>query len=363
MTTFNRRDLMKLTGTAMLAALAAPKAIGAMASEPAKAKPVGDPLQYIDPELRPAAEQVLKFTADMPPLSMEGLPKLRAGGAAFAAPHLPEIPVEERTIPVGKGMPDVKIFIVNAKAGAKRPGILHMHGGGYIAGAAKWEIRYVQEVARDLDCIVVSVEYRLAPETTYVGSVEDNYAGLRWMYDHAAELGLDPDRIAVMGESAGGGHAARLAITARDRGEVPLVLQALIYPMLDDRTGSTIHPPAHIATVGWDGQANKFGWQSFLGQEPGVKGVPAAGVPARVEDLSGLAPAFVAVGGVDLFVQEDIAYATRLLEARVPTELLVVPGAFHGFDRVAPETYPARLFTTSKLNALRRAFGETLPAA
>jgi acetyl esterase/lipase len=213
-------------------------------------------------------------------------------------------------------------------------------------------------MAQELDCIIVSVEYRLAPETTYVGSVEDNYAGLKWMYKNAGALGLDPARIAIMGESAGGGHAARLAITARDRGEVPIVLQSLIYPMLDDRTGSTRQVPSPIGTVGWSADANQYGWKAFLGQKPGGPDVPAAGVPARVKDLSGLAPAFIGVGAIDLFVHEDVEYANRLIESLVPTELLVIPGAFHGFDRVATDTYPAKQFTSAKLNALRRAFGE-----
>ncbi|WP_417451904.1 alpha/beta hydrolase [Kordiimonas sp.] len=361
MTSFNRRDLMKLTGTAVAATiLAGPAARAtALSFDDTARKPV-DPLAAIDPELRPAAQSILDMVSKMPPIGAETLEGLRAGGAAFAGEHRTDIPYEERKIRVERGGHEVSVFIVNARPGEKRPGILHMHGGGYIAGAAKWEIRYMQDVAAALDCIVVSVEYRLAPETTYKGSVEDNYAGLVWMYRGAASLGLDPERIAVMGESAGGGHAARLAITARDRGEVPLVLQALVYPMLDDRTGSTHFPPAHIGAVGWDAKANRFGWQSFLGQEPGTASVPAAGVPARVKDLSGLAPAFIEVGGVDLFVSEDIQYANRLLEAGVATELLVVPGAFHGFDRVAPETYPARQFINAKLDALRRAFGQKL---
>jgi len=190
----------------------------------------------------------------------------------------------------------------------------------------------------------VTVEYRLAPETRYSGSTEDTYAALNWLYAHAEELGVDRARIAVMGESAGGGHAALLAIKARDRGEIPLVLQSLVYPMLDDRTGSANSVPPHIATVGWSTQENRLGWRSFLGAEPGTADVPAEAVPTRLTDFGGLAPAWIGVGGVDLFAAEDIDYARKLTLANVPTELLVIPGGFHGFDVVAPESAPARRF-------------------
>ena len=159
-----------------------------------------------------------------------------------------------------------------------------------------------------------------------------------------------------MGESAGGGHAAILALTARDRGEVPVLFQCLIYPMLDDRTASSRAVPPHIGQILWTGEANRFGWQSFLGQPPGLDSAPRNAVPARVENLAGLPPAFVGVGAIDLFVDEDIEYARRLNAAGVQTELVVVPGAFHGFDAIAPDTSLAKQFNEVKLHALRTAF-------
>lgn len=312
-------------------------------------------LAFVDPELQPFVQGVMERAASFGSLTEDGLQALRSRPMGPAVPPLPDVPASERTIPVGEGSPDVTIQIVNAQPGSRRPGILHMHGGGYILGSAKSQIRDLQELARALDCVVVSVEYRLAPETRYTGSVEDNYAGLKWMFDHAAELGLDASRIAVMGESAGGGHAALLAITARDRGEVPVVFQALIYPMLDDRTGSSRAVPSHIGAFLWTAELNRFGWRSFIGLEPGDDAVGEDAVPARVSDLSGLPPAFIGVGSIDLFVREDTEYALRLMEAGVATELLVVPGAFHAFDRIAAETTPARKFTEAKLAALRRA--------
>ena len=159
-----------------------------------------------------------------------------------------------------------------------------------------------------------------------------------------------------MGESAGGGHAALLAITARDRGEVPVCFQCLIYPMLDDRTGSSRRMPWQVGNIVWTAEKNRFGWESFLGVKPGGRTVPG-GVPARVANLAGLPPAWIGVGSIDLFADEDVDYAQRLNRAGVPTELIVVPGAFHGFDS---PFFPAKItkwFNAAKLDALRRGLG------
>jgi acetyl esterase/lipase len=177
------------------------------------------------------------------------------------------------------------------------------------------------------------------------------------LYHNSEEVGVDPKRIAVMGESAGGGHAALLALTARDRGAIPIIFQVLIYPMLDDRTGTSVHPKSPIGSLMWTGDKNHFGWRSFLGREPGTRDVPSRAVPARYDRLSGLPPAFIGVGSIDLFVDEDVEFARRLIDAGVATELRVVPGAFHGFDGIAAETSLAKDFTSAKLAALRRAFG------
>jgi len=310
-------------------------------------------LAPVAPELRAAAAPLIQ--QPFPPLSVEVLPQMRAHRWDTREP-LSDVPFEMRTTPGPEGAPDVTLLVVNARPGTSRPGILHTHGGGYVLGSADAATVSLQEMARTLGCVIVSVDYRLAPETTYLGSIEDNYAGLKWMHGHAKALGLDPNRIAVMGESAGGGHAALLALTARDRGEVPVLFQMLVYPMLDDRTGSSRPVPDHIGQLVWTAERNRFGWRSFLGQEPGTDSVPAAAVPARREDLSGLPPAFIGVGAIDLFVDENIEYARRLIDAGVPTELLVVPGAFHGFDAIGADTVIGQRFNQAKIAALRRAF-------
>lgn len=354
MQVISRREFARLAGAAVVTGMAVRGAAGFAA----EANSDDWVLAYIDPELRPFALQELANQAQMGTFDENTVKALRSGAIQPppSPPLLPDVPVEEVQVPAYGMLPGVTVQVVNSHPGHNKPAILHTHGGGFILGEARFERRFLQETAKALDCTIVSVEYRLAPETTYVGSTEDNYAGLLWLYRNAEKLGVDAGRIALLGESAGGGHAALLAIAARDRGEVPLVLQALIYPMLDDRTGSTRDVPRQMGAVGWSPPSNRFGWRSFLGMEPGGPAVPAAAVPARQENLEGLAPAFIGVGGVDLFVSEDIEYARRLTEAGVQTEMVLTPGAFHGFDRIAPETRIARNFTAAKHEALRRAF-------
>jgi triacylglycerol lipase len=156
------------------------------------------------------------------------------------------------------------------------------------------------------------------------------------MHDNAAELGIDPARIAIAGESAGGGHAAALALHARDKvrqnGSGPAIcFQLLDAPMLDDRTGSSADPHPYTGHFVWTPERNRFGWHSLLGVEPGGPDVPAAAVPARATDLSGLPPTFISVGALDLFLEEDMEFIRRLTRAGVPAELHVIPGAYHGF--------------------------------
>ncbi len=327
------------------------------ASESASGEAPAELLAMVDVELRPAALQMRQISRQFFPMTLEKL-ALRRQMLAFMLPPLQaDVPVREQRIPGRPQGSEVGLWIVNARAGATRPGILHMHGGGFTASSARGSVPHLQDVARKLDCVIVSVDFRNAPETRHDGSLEDNYTGLRWMYQHAEALGVDRGRIAVMGESGGGGHAALLAIAARDRGEIPLRFQALIYPMIDDRTGSSRATPAHLGAFNWNPDANRFGWRCFLGEEPGTDRVPAAAVPARVESVAGLPPTFIGVGALDLFVDECITYARRLLEAGVPTELLVVPGCIHGFDLLSKEAGVSRRFTATKLDALRRAFG------
>ncbi len=290
-------------------------------------------------------------------------PDLRSALDAFGAGKIPSVQprpsptVVERTVPGSKGAPNVRVYVINGgtRTGTPRPAILHMHGGGYVMGTPAMAVPALQQLATALDCVIVTVDYRLAPGTQFPGSLEDNYAALTWLYRTGPELGVDVSRLAVMGESAGGGHAAMLAIAARDRREVPIVFEALVYPMLDDRTGSARRMPPHIGTFVWTPEQNRRGWSAFLGVPAGAAHVPDGAVPSRVASVAGLPPAWIGVGSIDLFVEEDIAYAQRLINAGIAVELQVVPGAFHGFDVFAPEAPVTRHFMASLTNALRNA--------
>lgn len=314
-------------------------------------------LALMDPELREFLEPAKQRLAAMGITNFNAETVARIRQIPIGVGPLPEgePKVEERFIAAGNAAPDVRVFVIGAQAGVSRPAILHMHGGGFIIGSAFMSLPRFQQIARANDCVFVSVEYRLAPETVFPGALNDNYAVLQWLYENAETLGVDRTRISVMGESAGGGHAAMLAIAARDRGEIPLHHQILIYPMLDDRTGTTKHAQAWVGQHTWTAPDNRFGWSSLLGVPAGSATVPKGSVPAREENLAGLPATFIAVGALDLFVDEDIEYAQRLLAAGVPTDLHVFAGAFHGFDGLAPTAALSKRFTAAIDTAVRNA--------
>ena len=318
-------------------------------------------LHLLDPELRDHAVQMQPMMEQFLPMTLDKLETWRSLMESNCPPPLAEIEVERQEIPTATGSPNVTVHLVNANCGQSRPGILHMHGGGFFAGSAQASLRQLQETARSLDCTVVTVDYRLAPEVPYSGSVEDNYAALCWMHDNAEAIGVDRRRIAIMGESAGGGHAVLLSAAARERGGPSILFQALSYPMLDDRTGTTRPTPHHIGAIGWDADTNRFGWRCFLGREPGGDDAPSKAVPARIKNLDGMPPTFIGVGALDLFVKENIEFANRLIQIGIPTEFLVVPGAFHAFDTVVEEAMISKRFTAAKTDALRRAFSAPTP--
>jgi acetyl esterase/lipase len=260
-------------------------------------------------------------------LSADALPAMRAARSEmFAALELSDAVV--RTDHVVSIDPRVVVRVHRPKGvDGPLPCIYSIHGGGYVLGSYDMDDAKFDRQCGHFPCVGVSVEYRLAPETPYPGPLDDCYAGLRWTYEHAAELGIAPDRIGISGVSAGGGLAAALALLARDQGEVPVAFQLLECPMLDDRqvTSSSRLDGLPI----WSREANEFGWRSYLGDRYGGD-VPAYAAAARATDLAGLPPALVIVGGADGFRDEDIEYALRLNQAGVPTELHVLPGAPHG---------------------------------
>jgi acetyl esterase/lipase len=231
------------------------------------------------------------------------------------------------------------------------PALLWIHGGGYVIGTAAQDDDLCRDLAGQLGIMVAAVDYRLAPERPFPVPLHDCYDALTWL---AGRPDVDPDHLAVGGGSAGGGLAAALALLARDRGEIAPVLQLLSYPMLDDRTAvRTDIDERHLRL--WSNRANRFGWEAYTGQAPGSAGISPLAAPARCDDLSGLPPAWIGVGTLDLFYEEDRAYAERLGAAGVECQLEVVPGAFHGFDSVAPTSGVARRFRAAQVAALEAA--------
>jgi acetyl esterase/lipase len=282
-------------------------------------------MQVLDPHVAAAIELLPAF---------EMCADVLATFRQFDAVELPLSDAVERTNHVVEAKVPVRAHRPRESAGVL-PCVFSMHGGGYVIGSYAMDDPRFDAWCPKLGFVGVSVEYRLAPETAYPGPLEDCYLGLKWTYEHAAELGIDPQRIGIMGVSAGGGLAAALALLARERGEVPIAFQLLDSPMLDDRQLTPSSRQDGLAV--WSRASNTFGWKSYLGDLYGRDDVPATAAPARATDLSGLPPALVTVGAVDGFRDEDIDYALRLNQAGVPTELHVYPGACHGFNLMAPE--------------------------
>jgi acetyl esterase/lipase len=308
----------------------------------------------VDPELAHLLTQMPAFDMNAATLAM-----VRAMQFPMQAQPTGAVAVavdrEERKLPGINGAPNVRVLIYAPRAAARpAPAVLHIHGGGFLIGQPEMNDARNRLLAHDMGCIVMSVDYRLAPETPFPGGIEDCYAALVWLHQRAGDMGIDPKRIAIVGESAGGGLAASLALLARDRDEVPVCFQQLIFPMLDDRTGSVGADHPYAGEFLWRPASNRFAWQSLLNAAPGGSDVSPYAAAARAENLAGLPPTFIAVGALDLFIEEDINYARRLLRAGVPTELHVYPGAFHGYQ-MAPQARVARQADQDAAAAIRRA--------
>src|SRR4051812_8151676 len=336
----------------------------------------GGPVTLTSPSARPAAE-----IGPPPPFDPECAVALEQFAEAFSAPLTAElIPVlrqspltprpsdddlrrggaftlEERSVPGPEGAPEVSLLICRPTAATGPTAAMYFaHGGGMVVGDNRSGVLGVVEHAEELGMAVVSVEYRLAPETPHPGPVEDCYAGLLWTAAHAAELGIDPARIVVAGASAGGGLAAALALMARDRGGPALLGQLLLCPMLDDRNDTV--SARQMAGLGvWDRTANDTGWTVLLGDARGGPDVSPYAAPARATDLSGLPPAFIDVGSAETFRDEDVDYATRIWQAGGIAELHVWPGGFHGFDGFAPDATISREAREARTRWLRRLLG------
>lgn len=264
-------------------------------------------------------------------------------------PPNPNVALEDVTVAGPAGDLALRIYRP-ANPAASRPGILFIHGGGMVLGNLDTDHLTAVMLCETIGAVMVSVDYRLAPENPYPAGADDCFAALEWMASHADELGFDPSLLALYGGSAGGGLAIATALRARDAGGPAISFVMAPYPMIDDRneTASSLE----IVDIGiWDRAGNVEAWAWYLGGQP----ADAYAAPARAEILAGLPPHFIDVGDRDLFHDEDVAFAERLTSAGVPTELHVYPGAYHASEVFAPTAALSQRIWAARLSALRSA--------
>lgn len=291
-------------------------------------------------------------------------------GTAFSAENLSAIRVqsEQRFAFLGDPVLKPEVKVIEGPGGALeiywydpapgssgRAALLHIHGGGMVIGSARSMQHGPAGMAAALGIPVASVEYRLAPEHPFPAPQEDCFAGLKWLADNAAALGVDPARIGIVGESAGGGLAAATALMARDRGGPALAAQFLVFPMLDHRTGSDSCLYANPATgeFVWTRESNRFGWAALRGNYAADDHRKGWFSPSLADDLSGLPQTWIGTGSLDLFLDENLDYARRLIAAKVPVELHSYPGAIHAFQAIA-DSHLAQAFSRDLLGAMAR---------
>ncbi len=316
-------------------------------------------IERVDPEIRPILESpavpALDFGA--------GIDKVRTMMDTMRVQVQATMPdvldVKHRDVDVPGYTDDdaeviVRVYEPEGHAGFSA-GLYWIHGGGMVMGSYDGDEYMCKSWASRFAVPVVSVEYRLAPEHPYPAPLHDCYAGLRWMFRNAESLGVDPARITIAGASAGGGLAAGTALLARDVGEVALRAQVLIYPMIDDRAITPSNNMVDYPKV-WNTEANAYGWSSYLGDCFGDDDVPLYAAPARATaaDLVGLPPTHIDVGELDAFRDEDMEYAQKLMQAGVPCDLLVTPGAFHASESYNPKAAASRRIVGARLDALGR---------
>ena len=291
-----------------------------------------DTRHLVDPEVWPMVELLPSFDFDS-----ETLQLTRAGFASTAEAAEIPIPASVRTATRADGSA-IELYVFDPNPGVTgRSTLFHIHGGGMILGSAKDMQAGPSAMAAALGIPVITVEYRLAPETPFPGPQQDCLDGLAWVAANAIELGIDPARIAIIGESAGGGLAAATALMARDTGGPKLAAQVLIYPMLDHRTGSEACRWNNRSTGEWvwTRSANRFGWEALRGDYAADDAHKGWFSPALADDLAGLPPTLLLTGSLDLFFDEDLDYARRLVDSGVPVELHSYPGAIHAFNMMA----------------------------
>ena len=312
-------------------------------------------LAGVDPEIAHGLDffplELMNAVGDDPPKAREMYQPIWDALADDLPPS--DITIEERTIPGPDG--DITIVVYQPPTPAPRGALLWIHGGGYIIGSGRNDPHGIG-FSEHVGCTVASVDYRLAPEHSYREAISDCVGALNWLYENARDLGIDPKRIAIGGASAGGGLTAGVCLHNRDHAGHDVAFQLLIYPMIDDRHDTSSGHDITYPTV-WNRELSFKAWKMYLGEEYGTDDVSPYAAAARAKVLNGLPPALVTVGTMDLFRDEDIDYAQRLMAAAVPTELQVYPGMFHGAEMSVPDAAISARMRLGYRDALKRAIG------
>ncbi|KAE8153210.1 Alpha/Beta hydrolase protein [Aspergillus avenaceus] len=294
--------------------------------------------------------------ANSSPIPAHDIPTRRQWASAicsqFAASALPP-DIEHVVYRIPSDNVLIEIHHYRKKPVGKTPGIVHFHGGGFFSLSVESVQTMLVDYVRDTGVQFLSVEYRLAPEHPFPIPMEDSWTGLKWVYSHAEELNIDQTRIGVMGESAGGGLAASMALRARTENlSPPLARQILIYPMLDDRTVNR-----HVGDLAsWTEADNVTGWTAYLGDKVGSDSVSAYAAPARAVSLAGLPPLYMDVGQLDIFVHEGVEYVRRLVDVGVSVDFHLYSGLPHGFEGLAPRSPVAKRAWESRVRAIRELY-------
>ena len=312
-------------------------------------------VDQVDPEIAAGLDffpvELMNAVGDDPPKAREMYQPIWDALADDLQPS--NITIEERMIAGPDG--EIPIVVYQPPSPSPRGALLWIHGGGFIIGSGRNDPHGIG-FSEHVGCTVVSVDYRLAPEHGYREALSDCVGALNWLFESAGDLGVDPKRIAIGGASAGGGLTAGLALYNRDHAGRAVAFQLLIYPMLDDRHDT---PSGHAIThpTVWNRELSFKAWRMYLGDEYGTDRVSPYAAAARAEDLTGLPPALVTVGALDLFRDEDIEYAQRLMAAGVATDLQVYAGMYHGAEMSVPDAAVSARMRLAYRDALKRAIG------
>jgi acetyl esterase/lipase len=302
-------------------------------------------IEHVHPELRTATQKLPVPDASKKLIRIA----VRLATRVMPVPKIESVSIT--TVKAGR----VRLRIYNPATRLTDGGLLWLHGGGLLFGDARQDEALCAQTARELGIPVVSANYRFAPEHPFPAAHDDVHAAWQWLLTHSAELGLDPARLVIGGESAGAGLAAALVQRLHDEGQVQPIGQWLFAPMIDDRTAADESLDSADHWV-WNNRANRVGWRGYLGDAFARAELPPYAAAARRTDLSGLPPAFIAVGDIELFCAENRDYAHRLEQAGVPVQLDLVAGAPHGFENWARDTEPAKALLRRAHSWLRAAF-------